>query len=152
MIWERLLPALTPFVLWLGAVVVAAQWGLFQKLDTLVHMGILFAGLAVAVTAGAWRLYRFRVPSFTETNQRLALDNGVRPEFLIGLRHVVEQPPLKVGKPKAGVASGDPLALRYLLVMLGVLGYLSQGPVPLTQIADGFVPFEKPALLAERAP
>lgn len=144
MIWEQILPALTPFLLLAFAIAVAAQWGLFAALDPIVHMAVLAAGVVLAIIAAVLNLRGFKQPSFTELNTRLALDNGVQPEVLIGLRHKAKQPSLKIGKAKAGLAKGDPLALRYLMLILVGFGYLLQGPVPLTQIAGGYLPLEKP--------
>ncbi|UDF03863.1 DUF4175 family protein [Asticcacaulis sp. AND118] len=145
MVWEQILPALTPFLLLAFAIAVAAQWGLFAALDPIVHMAVLAAGVVLALIAAVLNLRGFKQPSFTEINTRLALDNGVQPEVLIGLRHKAKQPSLKIGKAKAGLAKGDPLALRYLMLILVGFGYLLQGPVPLAQIAGGYLPLEKPA-------
>lgn len=140
MFWEQILPALTPFLLLAGAIAVAAQWGLFTGLDPILHIAILSAGVIAAGAAGALNLRDLRTPSFSEVNSRLALDNGVPPEVLIGLRHKAKQPALKIGKARAGLAKGDPFALRYLMLILVGFGYLFQGPVPLSQIAEGYLP------------
>ncbi|MDC7682837.1 DUF4175 family protein [Asticcacaulis sp. BYS171W] len=147
MVWERLLPALTPFLLLAAAIAVASQWGLFLALGTVVHIAVLVVGSAVAITAAVLNLRGFKTPTFTETNTRLALDNKVTPEYLLGLRHAKKQPSLKIGKAKAGLAKGDPFALRYLMLVLIMFGYLSQGPVPWTQVASGFAPLGKPGVV-----
>jgi hypothetical protein len=56
------------------------------------------------------------------------------------MRHEKKQPPLKVGKAKAGIAASDPLALRYVALAAAVLGFLILGPVSLAQLASGFMP------------
>jgi len=152
MLWEQILPALTPFLLLAGAIAVAAQWGLFLGLGPVVHIAILSAGVVAALIVAVLNLRGLRVPGFTEINSRLALDNAVKPEVLIGLRHKATQPPLKIGKARAGLAKGDPLALRYLMLLLVGFGYLFQGPVPLSQIADGYRPLEKSAVVRAEAP
>ena len=81
MVWERLLPALFPFVLLFLLVAVAAQWGLFLKLPPMVHAGILAAGLLVAIFACVRAVMRFRQPTFTEVNTRLAVDNRMKTSF-----------------------------------------------------------------------
>lgn len=151
MIWEQILPAVTPFLLLAGAIAVAAQWGLFAGLSPMVHLAVLTAGAVVAAIAAVLNLRGFKKPSFTEINTRLALDNGVKPDVLIGMRHKVKQPSLKIGKAKAGMAKGDPLALRYLMLILFGFGYLLQGPVPLSQIASAYMPLHKgaPVVLAQ---
>ncbi len=143
MVWERLLPAIFPFVLLALLVAVAAQWGLFQPLPSLVHGGILAGGLLIAIFACIRAVMRFRQPTFTEVNTRLAVDNRVKPERLLAMRHELDQPRLKIGKAKAGIAVSDPFALRFVALMAAILGLLIMGPVPATRIAQGFCPFGK---------
>ncbi len=155
MVWERLLPVLFPFVLLVLLVAVAAQWGLFLNLPPLVHLGILAAGLVVAIFASVRAVMRFRQPTFTEVNTRLAVDNRVKPERLLAMRHELDQPKLKIGKAKAGIAVSDPFALRFVALMAALIGLLIQGPVPASRIAQGFCPFGKttaqsPAQVAEK--
>jgi hypothetical protein len=138
--WERILPALVPFGLWGGGVAVAGQWGLFVRLLPAAHYAVLGFAFLLAMAASIKGLLHFEVPSFTEINNRLAEDNGVSPEFLIGLRHKEKQPKLKVGKAKAGIAKGDPLALRFVIVAAALFGFVILGPVPIQQICAAFVP------------
>lgn len=141
MIWERLLlPGLFPFVLLALIVAVAGQWGLFAWVPQMAHVAILAAGLVVCLIASVRLALRFRMPSFTEINTRLALDNGLRPERLLAMRHEKKQPPLKVGKAKAGIAASDPFALRYVALALAILGFLIHGPVSVERAASGFMP------------
>lgn len=141
MVWERLLPAIFPFVLLALLIAVAAQWGLFQSLSPLVHAGVLAAGLLVAIFACVRMILRFRQPTFTEVNTRLAVDNGVKPERLLAMRHELNQPRLRIGKAKAGIAVSDPFALRFIALMGALMGLLILGPVPASRIAQGFCPF-----------
>jgi hypothetical protein len=142
MIWERLvLPFLFPYVLLILLIVVAGQWGLFAPLSRLVHLAILAAGLAIAVVASVRVALRFRMPSFTEINTRLAVDNALRPERLLAMRHETKQPPLKIGKAKAGIAASDPFALRYVALAAALLGFLILGPVPVERLGSGFALF-----------
>mgnify|MGYP000005147126 CR=1 FL=1 len=141
MIWERLLlPSLFPFVLLAVLVAVAGQWGLFARVPQFAHIAILATGGLISVVAAVRMALRFRMPSFTEVNTRLALDNDLRPERLLAMRHEKKQPPLKVGKAKAGIAASDPLALRYVALAAAILGFLIQGPVSVEQVASGFMP------------
>jgi hypothetical protein len=142
MVWERLLPAAFPFVLFVMLVAVAAQWGLFLHIPQLAHLAILSAGLVAAGVASVRAILRFRNPTFTEINTRLATDNGIKPERLLAMRHEVSQPHLRIGKAKAGIAAADPFALRFVALVAAMLGFLVLGPVPLSQIINGFVPFE----------
>jgi hypothetical protein len=142
MIWERLLlPAAFPFVLLALLVAVAGQWGLFARVPRFAHIAVLVVGLVICVVAAVRVAARFRMPTFTEVNTRLALDNGLRPERLLAMRHEKNQPPLKIGKAKAGIATSDPFALRYVALAAAILGFLILGPVPVEQVASGFIPF-----------
>jgi hypothetical protein len=141
MIWERLLlPVIFPFVLLALLITVAGQWGVFARVPQMAHIAVLAVGLMVCVIASVRMALRFRAPTFTEINARLALDNDLRPERLLAMRHEKKQPPLKVGKAKAGIAASDPFALRYVVLALAILGLLIQGPVSVNQVASGFMP------------
>jgi hypothetical protein len=143
MIWERLLlPAIFPFVLLFLIVAVAGQWGLFVWVPTPAHIAVLTIGLLICVTAAVRMALRFRMPTFTEVNTRLALDNDLRPERLLAMRHEKKQPRLKVGKAKAGIASADPFALRYVALSAAILGFLILGPVSLERVVGGFMPLD----------
>lgn len=140
MIWERLLlPSLFPFVLLALLVAVAGQWGLFALVPQVAHIAVLVFGLILCIIAAVRTILRFRMPTFTEINTRLALDNGLRPDRLLAMRHEKNQPPLKVGKAKAGIAASDPFALRYVALAAAILGFLIQGPVSVERVASGFV-------------
>ena len=141
MVWERLLlPSLFPFVLLGLLIAVAGQWGLFGLLPKMAHFAVLAVGLVICVVASVRLALRFRMPTFTEINTRLALDNDLRPERLLAMRHEKKQPSLKVGKAKAGIAAADPFALRYVVLAAAILGFLIQGPVPVERVASGFMP------------
>ncbi|HTM80239.1 DUF4175 family protein [Asticcacaulis sp.] len=141
MIWERLLlPAIFPFLLLALLVAVAGQWGLFALVPKPVHIAVLAVGLVICVVAAVRLALRFRMPTFTEINTRLAVDNDLRPERLLAMRHERQQPSLKVGKAKAGIAASDPFALRYVALAAAILGFLILGPVSVDQVASGFMP------------
>ena len=143
MVWERLLlPFLFPFVLLALLIAVAGQWGLFGGLPKAAHIAVLVVGLILCIIAAVRTILRFRMPSFTEINTRLALDNDLRPERLLAMRHEKNQPPLKVGKAKAGIAASDPFALRYVALAAAILGFLIQGPVSVERVASGFMPLD----------
>lgn len=141
MIWERLLPVVFPFVLFVLLVAVAAQWGVFKHMSRLLHALILCAGVALAGVAAVRGLLRFRQPTFSELNARVAVDNGLKPERLLAMRHESEQPSLHIGKAKAGIAEADPFALRYVALVAAMMGFLILGPVPPAQVLAGFCPF-----------
>jgi len=141
MVWERLLlPSLFPFVLLAVLVAVAGQWGLFARVSQIAHIAVLVVGLILCIIAAIRTILRFRPPTFSEINTRLALDNDLRPERLLAMRHEKQQPRLKVGKAKAGIATSDPFALRYVALALAILGFLIQGPVSVERVTSGFMP------------
>lgn len=140
MIWERLVPVVTPYVILAALIAVAGQWGLFQHVTRLWHIGLLVAGAIIATMAAITHLLRFRLPGFIELYQRIAVDNDMPYERILNLRHQHAQPRLRIGQPKAGMAEADPLALRFVAVLMAVLGYLIFGPVPTTQIHQAFTP------------
>lgn len=149
MVWERALPVVFPFILLIMLVAVVAQWGVFLILPTLAHAGILALGLIVAAYAAVRGAMRFRMPTFTELNTRLAVDNAVKPERLLAMRHETDQPHLRVGKAKAGIAAADPFALRFVALVAAMMGFLILGPVPLSRVAHGFCPFAKTETFAD---
>lgn len=143
MMWERALPIVVPFPLLALLVAVAGQWGLFLIVPKWAHAVILAAGLLIAIVAATRAALRFRMPSFTELNTRLAVDNDMKPERLIAMRHEAKQPALRIGKAKAGIAAADPYALRFVALVMIMLGFLILGPSSFTRMAPSFCPFAK---------
>jgi len=141
MVWERILPVFVPFPLLALLVAVAGQWGLFLVIPAWAHVAILVAGLLIAIYAAARSAMAFRKPTFTEVNNRLAVDNDLRPEQLLGMRHSKDQPKLRIGKAKAGIAKADPFALRFVALAMLVLGLLILGPSSVYRMPAGFCPF-----------
>ncbi len=141
MVWERLLPAIVPFPLLALLVAVAGQWGLFLVVPKWAHAAILAAGLLAAIYAAVRAALAFRQPSFTEVNTRLAVDNDMKPEQLLGLRHAKDQPAFRIGKAKAGIAAADPFALRFVALVMIMLGFLILGPGSFARMPSSFCPF-----------
>ena len=141
MVWERILPVLVPFPLLALLVAVAGQWGLFLVVPAWAHAAILSAGLLAAIYAAVRSALRFRQPSFTEVNTRLAVDNDLKPEQLLGLRHAKDQPSLRIGKAKAGIAAADPFALRFVALVMVALGFLILGPTSFARMPSSFCLF-----------
>ncbi len=138
MVWERILPVIVPFPLLALLVAVAGQWGLFLLVPVWAHIAILVAGLLIAIYAAVRSALRFRQPSFTEVNTRLAVDNELKPEQLLGMRHQKDQPALRIGKAKAGIAIADPFALRFVALVMCALGFLILGPTSVYRIPHSF--------------
>jgi hypothetical protein len=49
----------------------------------------------------------------------------------------------RVGRPKAGLAAADPLALRYALVVAAGLALWARGPERVQHVAEAFAPRER---------
>ncbi len=143
MVWERALPVIVPFPLLALLVAVAGQWGLFLVVPAWAHAAILAIGLLIAIYAAVRAALAFRLPSFTELNTRLAIDNEMRPEQLLALRHQADQPSLRIGKAKAGIAAADPFALRFVALVMIMLGFLILGPGSFARMGPSFCPFAK---------
>ena len=144
MVWERALPIVVPFPLLALLVAVAGQWGLFLVVPEWAHAAILVVGLLAAIYAAVRGALAFRVPSFTEINTRLAVDNDLKPEQLLGMRHRKDQPVLRIGKAKAGIAAADPFALRFVALVMVALGFLILGPGSFSRMPASFCPFAQP--------
>lgn len=145
MVWERLLPALFPYVLLAAMIAVAAQWGVFLALPMPAHLALLSLGLLIAIFASIRSVLSFRMPSFSEINTRLAVDNDLKPERLLAMRHELQQPRLRIGRAKAGIAQSDPFALRFVALAAAVLGLLVLGPVSLSRVESALTPLAKSA-------
>ena len=141
MVWERILPVLVPLPLLALLVAVAGQWGLFLVVPKWAHIAILVVGILIALYASVRSAMAFRKPTFTEVNTRLAVDNDMKPEQLIGMRHDKVQPALRIGKAKAGIAKADPFALRFVALAMLVLGLLILGPSSICRMPASFCPF-----------
>lgn len=141
MVWERALPILVPFPLLALLIAVAGQWGLFLIVPKWAHLAILVLGLLLAIHAAVRGALAFRMPTFTEVNTRLAVDNEMRPEQLLAMRHQKDQPVLRVGKAKAGIAAADPFALRFVALVMIMLGFLILGPGSFARMPASFCPF-----------
>ena len=146
MVWERILPVLVPFPLLALLVAVAGQWGLFLVVPAWAHIAILVAGLLIAIYAAVRSAMAFRKPTFTEVNTRLAVDNEMKPEQLLGMRHSKDQPSLRIGKAKAGIAKADPFALRFVALAMLVLGLLILGPSSIYRMPSSFCPLAAHAM------
>jgi uncharacterized protein (TIGR02302 family) len=143
---EQLAPlALTLYGIF-GIFLVAAWFGLFRLLPAWLHLIVLIILLAGVVAALWHHLRRFRSPSRDAAIRRLERDSGLlhRP-----LTHLTDQAvdlvsdpaqqllwaqyrarllksigPLQLSAPQTDYVTRDPFALRALLLLLGVVGFI----------------------------
>jgi hypothetical protein len=78
-------------------------------------------------------------PNYRDSMTRLARDNGLTYEKLLGVRHQTTQPAFKVLRPRAGLAKGDPLALRFVILLAALFGLWIKGIPSLSQLLSGFM-------------
>lgn len=161
MSWERFVPVIAPWGVLALVVLVAAQWSVFARLHIQAHVLILIVGLLVALVASGRALTRFRFPSRDDILRRLETDSQLPKGRLLGLYdspaagdaalwqvHLEQArdlaPTLRVGKPKAGIAEADPLALRYVALVLFALGLFWSGSPDLNRLREGLMPHTRP--------
>ena len=168
MLWERSVVLWAPFLIATLALITAAVWGGFAKLDqSLQHVaagGAYLIALAFAIH-GALKI---RLPKRGETTRRVELDSGLEhtPVSLLADRPVVGDTALwdvqikhaadavrkmRVGPARAGLAAADPFALRYALVVAVVLAVFVRGVEPAREALLGFRPAAVVADIGSRA-
>ncbi len=159
LLWELVWPLLAPFGV-LAALFAALSWfGLWRLTATPVRFAIL-AAFAAAALYLAWRATRFAAPSraaaFARVEQAtgalhrpatsfadrlasppddpatLALWIAHRRRLLAALDHV------RAGIPAPRLAVHDPFALRFLVALLFVVGFLVAGPERLQRLGEAW--------------
>jgi hypothetical protein len=157
MLWEQGAMIWAPVLLAAGFIAVAGLWGVFEGLPpwagaALVAV-ILLAGLGFAVRG----VFTLRWPSREETRRRLELDSRLIHQPLTSLedapasgdvalwalhrtRAIEAIARTRVGRPRAGLAAADPMALRYLLVVAGALALWGRGIDRAPEAAQAFHP------------
>jgi len=150
LLWERVWPKLWPATGFAGAFLAAALFGFFAQIDWQIHALVLSALTAAIVVSlyrgfsdftfpgwndGARRIERDSVLShrpLTEGGDRLAAGRGdpVAEAFwrahlerlLSGIRR------LRLSLPAPGLARRDPYALRFLVLLAVIAGFVFAGP------------------------
>ena len=159
LVWERVWPLIAPF-LTLAALFAALSWfGLWRITATPVRIVIL-ALFAVAIAAFAWRVLRFAMPTRAAAFARVEQATGVlhRPATAFSdrlasrsddptgqalwaahrRRTLASLDRLRAGIPAPRLAAGDPYALRFLVLLLFVVGFIMAGPERIARIGEAF--------------
>ena len=160
MLWEQGPRVWAPWALATAALAVAALWGLFEIAGPIGRVALLTAAGVGALTASLRGALAIRWPGREETRARLETDSRLVHAPLTALEdaRAAGDPALwelhrktaaaavaqtRVGRPKAGLAAADPLALRYALVVAAVLALWARGPERVQHVADAFAPPER---------
>jgi hypothetical protein len=158
MLWEQGAGVWVAPLLAVGAVAVAALWGLFDGLSALAHTAILAITGLIALALAVRGALKIRWPDRRRACERLEADSALVHAPLSGLddSQAAGDPALwslhraramqaiartRVGRPRAGLAAADPMALRYALVLAAVLAVWARGPDRIERVAAAFQPF-----------
>ncbi len=159
LVWERLWPLIAPFLA-LAALFAALSWfGLWRFTAAPVRLAIL-ALFAAAILWFAWRALRFAWPTRAAAFARVEQATGVlhrpataftdrlasRSDDATGLalwqahrrRILASLDALRAGVPAPRLAARDPYALRFLILLLFVVGFIVAGPERISRLGEAF--------------
>ncbi len=159
LVWEQLWPLIAPF-LTLAALFAALSWfGLWRIASTPVRFAIL-ALFVVAIVWFAARALRFAAPTRAAAFARVEQATGAlhrpataftdrlasRPDDPVGRalweahrrRMLGSLEALRAGLPAPRLAAHDPYALRFLVVLLFVVGFVMAGPERIARLGEAF--------------
>jgi len=165
--WERLWPALAPA---LGVVALFAILALFDlpaRLPGWAHLTLLILFAVLLMAALAWGFHAFRLPRLTLARRRVERASGLAHRPLTALEDRIASGDgdpaslalwqahrermaraarqLRVGWPRAGLATRDPVALRALLALLLLLAAVDAGADWLPRLKHSLAPqFDAP--------
>ncbi len=159
LLWEQLWPLIAPFLV-LAALFAALSWfGLWRITSEPVRLTIL-ALFAIAAAGFAWRALRFAWPSRAAAFARVEQATGAlhrpataftdrlasRPDDPTGQalweahrrRMLSSLDRLRAGLPAPRLAARDPYALRFLVLLLFVVGFVVAGPERIARLGEAF--------------
>lgn len=160
--WESVWPAIWPAVGTAGAFAALALLDVFARLPAWLH-AVLLAGFAAGFGFALWRAVRaVAMPTRQQALHRIELASGLDHRPLEALRdrlpEGVNDPMaralweahqrqmeerirrLRVGMPEPGLARRDPLAVRFAVLLLLIVGVVSAGPEATDRLGRAFVP------------
>ena len=171
LMWEAVWPLLAPFVA-LGAVFATLSWfGLWRVVSDPARLAVL-AAFAVAAFFFVWRATRFVPPNRAEAFSRVEQASGAlhRPAtaFTDRLASAPDDPAtqalwvahrrrllsalerLRAGIPSPRLAARDPYALRFLVVLMFVVGFITAGPERVQRLGEAWRGGERAAAVIAR--
>jgi hypothetical protein len=168
MLWEQGARVWAPWLLAVAGLAVAALWGLFDGLASPVRIAVLGAAAVAALVFSVRGALSIRWPGREAARARLEADSRLEHGPLAALEDapVAGDPGLwalhrqvsidslaaaRIGRPKAGLAAADPLALRWALIVAAALALWARGPERVDHVAQAFAPPERLADLGDGA-
>jgi uncharacterized protein (TIGR02302 family) len=171
LLWEAVWPRLAPLVA-LAALFVAVSWlGLWRVTNTPVRYAVL-AAFAIAALYALFRLIRFAWPTRSAAFARVEHATGVphRPATSLSdsmatgsgdplaealwaahrRRLLAGMDRLRAGIPAPKLAHRDPMAVRFLVVLVAIVGFFVAGDERLDRIGEAFQGGEPIAAVAAR--
>jgi len=159
LLWEVVWPIIAPFVV-LAALYVALSWlGLWRFTSTPVRYVIIAAFIAAALYF-VWRVKTFVIParaaafarveqatgtphrpatSFADRLPSKPSDPGTEALWLAHRKRVLASlNSLRAGIPAPRLAARDPYALRFLVALLLVVGFVTAGPERLERLTEAW--------------
>ncbi len=159
LVWEELWPRIAPFVVIAGLFAALSWFGLWRITSSPVRFAIL-ALFAAAIVWFAWAALRFAWPSRAAAFARVEQATGAlhrpataftdrlasRPDDPTGQalweahrrRMLASLDALRAGLPAPRLAAHDPYALRFLVALLFVVGFVVAGPERIARIGEAF--------------
>ena len=160
MLWEQGPRVWAPWLLAAAALAVAALWGAFEISGPLGRVVLLAGAGLAALVASVRGALAVRWPGHEQARTRLEADSRLVHAPLAALEDAcaagdsalwelhckaaaAAAAQTRLGRPKAGLAAADPLALRYALVVAAALALWARGPERVQHVADAFAPPER---------
>ena len=171
LLWEAVWPVVAPLLVLAGLFAILSWFGLWRIVADPVRFAIL-AIFALAAVALAWRAFRLQRPARLAALARVEQATGAlhRPATALTDRLAVgERDPtaetlwvahrtrllsaleaVRAGLPSPGLARRDPLALRFLAILVLAVAFIYAGPERAERLAEAFKGGEPPAATVAR--
>lgn len=159
LLWEAVWPVVAPLLVLAGLFAIVSWFGLWRVVSDPVRIAILVA-FALGAVYLVVRAFRLRAPARAAALQRVERATGLlhRPataltdDIAVGrgdpaaqalwLAHrerlLASLDKLRAGMPTPGLARRDPLAFRFLAVLLLVVGFVYAGPERIEKLYEAF--------------
>ncbi len=159
LLWESVWPVVAPILVLAGLFAIVSWFGLWRVVSDPVRIAIL-VGFGLAAVYLVVRAFRLRAPARTAALLRVERATGLlhRPatalsdDIAVGrgdpaaqalwLAHrerlLATLDKLRTGLPAPGLARRDPVAIRFLAVLLMVVGFVYAGPERIDKLFEAF--------------